>query len=959
MKSKRGIYLRRKIYRGSEVGSIVLSLALILGLIFLVGSVVLICVQMTAHQKQAQTAADSAVLAVCKEISRLTIDNGKLGRVGLIDEYTSRGLAAKPVLGINTLMARTRLDHIIAKRLGNTTMEFLVQEDRSQLGTATRQLNNELAAVNRPGNWTFTDKEGTRRSINLRQVAADAYNQSGLRPASVGAITQADINVEVGYFRGSTVTNTPVPKPLTRAEVNVLTNAVQYRSSEGDQVVYRSNMPVPVGGSNYIFSAIEDSPKLVDRGEFQTVAAVGPTGEPIAVPTVVRVSINERIKTLVSAQSQAKTEVACATLGNRRITPTAGIFRLEFPQGVPNASVTGVSFETMLSLMNSSMLPVGAGSATPASSSGWNGNGRYFTSRGGPFPGSGSVTRTDVSGRNADNPSVALAFFAYDWLRNEGLRPNVDAVFNAFSQPLRGDRLVRDQLITDASQFLVQPAYAQSANPECNVFGGIFDLVADSDTAMNGSDPRSLVAFNSSTRNSFLDQAMVFRMQASVPQQLGFAPRTTMAYGRSTNDRPITTDGNPISHLLNFRQALIDMMLRGRDASVNGASVAVREAANISRIDEEISRIVTRQNEISAEMSSLIVRTRVVGWRGRVRWVTVNTNPELYNQLQDQWNELENRKPPLLRERAESERRYNRAVTVYYNGANAVNLAAAAANNLLALTSLGVRQVAANHFVVAGTNQFFPPVLVPTESQIEGNGSISTGQAPGASGDGNWVGSPFFLANLGSVAMRNCPNSVIPTSQSRNFKLTTQGDSSKSSDGGSILLSIGDELPIPIKPATLDWINLAGGVRNWTGQIDAATKQNFTQVTGIGSLLEDQLQYQALNVYGVPDAYDSRLTVLWSVMGQNNVRNEDGADARDPDKAGNKLDCSMADLNLDSSQQACRSEATRFQITSPLLRVDMPFPSVEIPPPPPGLTAYRVPTPVPPPPPPPPPVESH
>jgi hypothetical protein len=297
---------------------------------------------------------------------------------------------------------------------------------------------------------------------------------------------------------------------------------------------------------------------------------------------------------------------------------------------------------------------------------------------------------------------------------------------------------------------------------------------------------------------------------------------------------------------------------------------------------------------------------------------------------------------------------------VYYNGSAAMNLASAASSNLLALTSLGVKQVAPNNFLVAGTNQFFPPAAAPTEAQIEGSGGISTGQAPGGPyGDGNWVGSPWFLANLSSVAMRNCPTSVIPTSQSRNFKLTTQGDSSKNSDAGNILLSIGDEIPIPVKPDTLNAINAAGGVSPWSSRIDAATKQNFTQVTGIGSLLEDQLQYQALNVYGGPDRDDARLTVLWSVMGQNNVRNEAGADARDPDKSGNKLDCSMADRNLEPSQQACRSEATRFQITSPLLRVDMPFPTVTIPPPPPGLTAYQVPRPTPPPPPPPPPRPSH
>ncbi|MBP7861609.1 hypothetical protein KA183_07995 [bacterium] len=931
----------------SKQGSMVLPIAIFLGVILLAGLIFVVFMQMTSHQKQAQTAVDAAALAVAKELGKVTISDPGLGRVGVVDDYSNLGLAGRPVYGINTVMARCRLDLIIARRLNNTTMEFLVKDDTKLLGSATRRFNNLLCSANGSGIIKYEDAAGVSKTVNLAQIAAEAYNSSGLRPASVEPVTANDITIEVGRTNSAGVTNIPVPSPLSRAEVNLLTNAAKVKQNMNEQTFYRSNIPVPVTGSDakFVFSQVGETVALIDRASFTPASFESVvTGPAIVFPTTVRITVKEKVraiaagdgKSLESKPTEIKKEIACACAGNRRITPTAGIFRLEFPQGVP-AQDNGVKFDTILSLMNSSMLPADAGAGTTPPPSGWKGNGHYFTAKNGPFPGAGSIARSDVGGRKADNPSVALAFFVYDWLRNESLRPNVEAVYNAMHTKLRGNELIKDQVISQKFDLMPAAYAADVPNPACNVFGGIFALIPDSDKAMNaGNDPRSLDNFSDFTRNIYMDQAMVFRMQATVPQQLAWAPPYTMAHGKGKDDRPTTTDGNPISELLDFREDLIKMMQLGRDTAVAGGQVAKEQADEIAKIVNEIDVIVDKQNEISDQMQDAIN----------------SGNMSEYYSLQQTWSDWETKRRAKVAEMQEPTRKYNRGLAAYATGVRAINLGYAIINNLLAVTALGVDKIEDLYYHIAGNNDFFPPGRAATMAEIMGSGPSPTAQNKKAGGDEDWLGSPFFVKNLSGVSIPNCPDSVIPTSQSRNFKLTTQGDASKSDGGGVILLSIGDEVPVPIKPIVQQNIESAGGFNNWAKLLDPVTKSNFSQVTGISSLLEDQLQYQSLNIYAEPDPVDNRLVIVWSVMGQNNVRNQAGADVRNPDQEGNMLDCTLADTDLDKSQQACRNEAVRFQITSPLLIVP-PIPPVEIPPAPPGLPPVpspRVP-PVPPPPP--------
>src|SRR5690606_40078601 len=77
------------------------------------------------------------------------------------------------------------------------------------------------------------------------------------------------------------------------------------------------------------------------------------------------------------------------------------------------------------------------------------------------------------------------------------------------------------------------------------------------------------------------------------------------------DDRPCTTDGNPITELLDFRQALVDQLIYGRDTAVAGATVAGEQLAIIQAITEQINQIVTQQRS----------EERRVGKERRCGWV--------------------------------------------------------------------------------------------------------------------------------------------------------------------------------------------------------------------------------------------------------------------------------------------------------------------------------------------------
>jgi hypothetical protein len=118
------------------------------------------------------------------------------GRVGVVDSYPKgRGLTVAPVFGVNTLAARARLDFLIAKNLGNTTMQVLSKEDLDDVDRAAKQLRDVLLTAH-SGAFSYTDAEGTNHTVNLKNVAMTAFNTSAARLNTIGDITTNDVELE-------------------------------------------------------------------------------------------------------------------------------------------------------------------------------------------------------------------------------------------------------------------------------------------------------------------------------------------------------------------------------------------------------------------------------------------------------------------------------------------------------------------------------------------------------------------------------------------------------------------------------------------------------------------------------------------------------------------------------------------------------------------------------------------
>jgi hypothetical protein len=977
-----------KLNRHQQGGTLALVVSIFAGVVLIVGFVVLNYSQLFTHQKQAQTSIDAAALACAKQLGQVTVTSSRFGKVGLIDNYGTNGLLENPVYGINTLVARTRLDMLIANKLENSTIMYLLRRDYDELTRGNGIISQLKTVVQGYGNGTATANDAAGNPLpSIQQVALDAYrvnqrNAAGRQGGIVPNITLADFRVEVGYLSGSQG-NSNVPTPITDesgaavtaqdAQVNRGTDTVSISVNGEPRDFYRAymNIPATVGGSTlpFQFSALDAEPRIVDRGAYTAnPPAVGGLANGVA-PTVVRVEYRgEMVVAQTANKSQAlkgkKIEVACANLGGRRVTPTAGIFRLEFPQGLPDSDSAGVNFRTVKGILDEALLPDASDGTTGPSTQvpgghNWRGRGRYFTAQDGPFPGpagqEGSIVPSDVGGRSQDVPSVSLAFFVYDWLRNDGLRPNINQVVAAFNTNLETINYGTTMACSDEKQrmWLEQPAYAQPAlPPNCRpqdfdsdgpVFGCIFDMVPDSDSAFlpenNPRDPRALNAFSDATRNDFREQANTFRMILSAPQQAAWAGAQSMAYGiDSVTSLPQTcsptNSQNPEAN--NVYNLPLLRIACGNTQAVSMATWRVAFTVNGEAVAESI-----RQADLAQPFLDEAARLKA---EGDALPISDPRRTELEQQRQAQVALAQ----PHLDEQTRQNAISNRCADIITNTREMIRGANFVDANMLALTSRGLTRTTGSPsdlYTLGQAALYSEPTHVVTQAECRGTGAIGTGQNSGGPGSRNWASNSLAKSlggNTGWVTVMRTPEgdpmfmpvyaSTFGYTAMKNFRFVTIGDCSQRKNGGKVEIRV----------------------------LNPGAPGNPTAYTAaVQTLLEGQRQYQALNVVqdsltGVPRPSGTwviktvggdgtsittssptlpNLFVMWSMMGQDNVSNPgvQGADTRDPNSPGNQFDLD-GNTNCDSNTSTCNNEAVRFQITSPLLRTDVPLDPIPLPP---------------------------
>jgi hypothetical protein len=392
----------------SEHGAILIlwmlfAVALLFVAVFLSGQLAPLFMLQTRHQQ----ALEAASLKAASELSRIVVNDPYWGYVSLSD-YPAMGTATTagdgqplPVHSINSILAATRLDYIIAFELGNATLEDMAMEDLRNAKEAEKRLARVLNRALKENNSEARDINGDQ--VNPYRDAWDTY---------VGCL-------------GSL----PKPKPgqfkLTLGKLNdtaATTIRLPYMSDPGNRTkffpkeiqingCYRAYVDIPVGSEHFSFVAVGPQSSLVNIQKF--VPGEEKNDE---LSSIVRVEAACECQNLLEKIPQVVSGQACAEPCTLGTSPAPTALLVSFPGGRPS-SITSIG-----DLINDRQL-----SATMMNS---------YIPRGNDYPGDASCRLEHTSSQFSAATSIAMCF--HDWLRSNYSLPGVESVISALNQNLNG-----------------------------------------------------------------------------------------------------------------------------------------------------------------------------------------------------------------------------------------------------------------------------------------------------------------------------------------------------------------------------------------------------------------------------------------------------------------------------------------------------------------------------------------
>ena len=665
-------------------GNALILLIVSMMFVMVVGFIVINYTMLFTSHKEAQTAIDAGALQAAKDLGRIVVteDQGTyFGNVALVDDGPADGdINKRPVIGINTIMATIRLDALIANELGNSSMVVMAAQDLRRAQHDAKLLKDEiLKAVN---GGIVKDKNG--HEINLVALANAAYDANAVR-AIRGTRRKGNLELKVGTTTNKTFTNTPVPSPVTSAQVDGSTSQVV----NGDYV-YTAGVDVDTHavGSTLTFRFIPTGGTLalVDNNTFK------PNSESDYMPpSLVQAVANEEVGLAPIGEHSKGKEADYRTL---RVMATAeaadsvtskafpsGSLQVSFPGVGSPPSGYGVDFTSIKTIMNNSQVKLDEAKYQTASVNlddnfgsvspyhGWNqaSPGNWFRASGGPVPtdASASVIPDRFRGRSSDDPSVVLSFEVYDWLRSMYLRPNIKEAADVIASPLWNNG---QQAAMNGS--LIAPAYAE-VRPDHPVTFGIFDI------PKNGiGDRRDLRAFNTDREG--------YRRQ--FPNVFGYVsadmtlPGNTLVVSLDSNGRTITTNGEPAEILFDFYNSVKKSNQFASQSLTAAKAVLVKKVAELDQNKDRIERLPD-----GAE------------------------------------------KDELLKQRKGMLKQVARALAVSKNSQYVMHATVAMLNDRKAITAFGLKRESGKRYEIV-TGKFYPVMKAATEAEILSNNVIATNQ---------------------------------------------------------------------------------------------------------------------------------------------------------------------------------------------------------------------------------------
>lgn len=384
-----------------------ISLALFIAAVF--GFFVLAYTRVIGSHHEVFKATEAAAMAAARSMSQVVVEDPNFGFIGITDaaplgaQTNATDGFGTPVIGINTLLARTRLDLIIADQLDDATFRALAIRDYDNVLAAKDRLNSELSRLTQAGQTGFT-KDGN--SISPYADAQSAYQANQIRmTGESNNLVTGSLQLSLGLI-SDLPTNTHIPQPSNYS-------AIQQADQEaGKYLAYRN---IAYNGRNFVFAGIGSSTALVDHKQFKTADS----SLPYVIPTIVRCEVQQHFSgTNLTGEQRDRTlkSVAAARPGALEDShPNPGGLIFVFDDGpIPNFMMPAQMFFNP----QFDTSPVDL----------------FETANSGDFPTNAREKFSHpITGEKYPMVSDVFSLALYDWIRRAGSRANIDSVKNFFT----------------------------------------------------------------------------------------------------------------------------------------------------------------------------------------------------------------------------------------------------------------------------------------------------------------------------------------------------------------------------------------------------------------------------------------------------------------------------------------------------------------------------------------------
>lgn len=395
----------------SESGSmLVFCTAITIAIVLVLAFFSLSYVRLLGSSSEQRTAIESAALAAARDLSMITVNTDEYGWVSLSDSAPIGSITLAPdqyyvpVRGINTMLGTLRLDLIIATELNDNALKEIIKADIVNAKAAQTKLGTELNKAMARG---YKAKGIDGSDIDVYGDAQNAYKSNQIRMTGTSNYITNSLKLSLGGINNGGVTNTPIPNPLSKANVP---------STQQQNNFYLSYMDIPSDGESFVFAGIGDSIKLIDPKQWTATVA----GLPYQVATVVKAEADQHVTDTQNPKGYDIHAISCAQPAN--VTdpkPAPGALSFSFPDGMP-PEMLGPGTMLTYGQINS-----------PS-------NCTYQTSVNGDYPLGKPTTRIDdMSWPYASDTNSGTVFrkSLTDWWRRAGTRLNVASAAAMLNDP--------------------------------------------------------------------------------------------------------------------------------------------------------------------------------------------------------------------------------------------------------------------------------------------------------------------------------------------------------------------------------------------------------------------------------------------------------------------------------------------------------------------------------------------